>query len=750
MEIFKYRHLALGLGAFLVSLYISYYMSNLFRILVLSVAVLSFLILAIIFIIKKQKSTLDIFIRCAFLCVFVALAMAVSLFSFQRESKIVKYCDGNEHEIFAEVQEVQYETEYESGYIVKIKEIDGKEYGARSLLVSCQTGLKIGDTFEASASIRRLENDFGVSERSYYLDDGIFTSASIEEYTIKSFGSGKMGIFKRINEVLSSRFYKYLNEESASLFSSLLLGNDHLLDASVRRDFSRIGISHVLALSGMHITILTMLIGLILKLFKVHYFFKNIILISFTGFFVALTGFSGSAVRAGIMVCIFYLISMIGYSVDTITTLFLSVSIICLFSPYSIFSVSLALSFLAMLGCLVGFRFARSLKLSIKFSILRYLLYSLITSMFVVGFTLPVIFLVFGNLSILSPLTNLIIAPIFTGLIYFAPFLLATLGIPYLTIAIKSLAEYLTSLTLTIVKWIANLEGIVIPTFTLVQFIAMVLIVSSLILLMLINKKRMWVAFVSVLVGSLVFFGGSVASFVDRYNNVYVSVSSYKTSDFIFLESKNDLTVVDISTTTTGIYTESSSCVSYLHYTEIENYIICDYSHLTDKYFSKLAKKYKIKNLYLPSPVSEKEEEVYNEISKIAKDEKIELKNLEKSLHVSEFELELSPIDTLDRSDRRSIALSVKANGCELLYLGSSSYEIFDYFTEEKAKTADIVFFGSYGPTYKVPYYYSMPYLDKAIFTESSYEWADDELTEESRGKIISSTHEPIRFKLKD
>lgn len=750
MEIFKHRHLALGLGVFLISLYISYYMGILVRVLLLVISVMAFVAILTIFLIKKEKSMLDKVIRYAFICVFIALAMILAITCFQREKAINGYCDGEKHKIEGTITEEKYEKPYESRYVVKINKIDDKDYSFESLLTLYGDGLNIGDSFRASVGLTPLEDTFSYYERSAYKDEGIIVSAEISEYEVISQGSGEESIFKRLNNALSEHFYKYLSDDTASMMSSLLLGNDHLLDDSIKRDFSRIGISHVLALSGMHITIITMILGLALKPFKIHIVLKNLILISFTFFFVALTGFSDSAMRAGIMVCIFYLISMIGYGADTITTLLLSVSIICFVSPYSIFSVSLMLSFLAMLGCLVSFKFIRKIKLRIRLKPLRSVVYTLTSTIFVLGFTLPVTFSTFGTLPLLSPLANIIIAPAFNLLIYFSVVLLALLGIPYLGDALAWLAEKSTGISVLAVKWLASFEGIVIPTFTTLQYIGMVLIFGTLIAMMLVKRKHIVHTLVAALVGVCVFSGGTVALLIDRYTNNYVSVSTYKTSDFVFLEGKNELTVIDASATTNGIYNTSAGAISHLNYTEVENYIICDYSYQTNKYFEKLSKNYKIRNLYLQEPQNDDEKIMYNKLYKIADEEDIQVKILEKRLDVSDFELEFSPIDTLSRSKKRCISFSAEANGCELLYLGSGSYEIFDKFTEEKAKTADVVVFGSYGPSYHVSYYYDMPYLDKAMFLGNSYDFARDKMKNQLSDKMIFTTIEPIKFKLEE
>ena len=750
MVIFKYRHLALGLGAFLVSLYISYYLSNALKIALLFVFLLALTTVILIYILKKNKGTPDIFIRCILVFLFISLAMIISLLSFSKEKKAMEYIGEDEHIVYGEIVERKYEEGFENAYIIKTEKIDEDSFKAKAVFICYNESLKIGDRVEAKAKISMLENTPLSNERSYYLDDGIFLEITASEYSVLEAGDDKEGVLKRLNSFLSNRFYKYLNGQTASLFSSLLLGNDQMLDSGVKRDFSRIGISHILALSGLHITILTFLVGFILRLLRLPLIVKNLIIVSFTGFFVALTGFSDSAVRAGIMACLVCVLSLIGFSVDTITSLFLSVSLICFVSPYSIFSVSLGLSFLAMLGCIVGFKFAKRLEVKFKSKMVKNVIYSLITSMFVFGFNLPMIMIKFSKISLLTPVTNILISPIFTILIYFAPFVLGLLGIPFVTNIIEYLSEQAVNLTINIVKYISSLEGIVMPISNMAQKISVAIIIIFLILLLFFKRRSMWVAFLGVFIGGVSFFAGSLSLYVDRQTNTYISTSSYKTNDYIFLENKNDLSVIDISSTTTGNYKALDYAISSLNYSEIENYIICDYSHLTDKYFEKIAKGYKLETLYIQAPTNENEEKTYKEIEKIALNEKINIKIIEKAFNVSDFSIEFSEKDTLSRSEKRCVSLSIKANNCEALYLGSASYEIFDKFTENKAKTADVIIFGTYGPTYKVKYNYDTPYLDLAIFSDESYSWASEEMKSELENKVEYIKVEPLRIRIKE
>ena len=748
MELFRYRNLALGCLGFISGLFLSYYLGTIFSIIFLALSLVSLLTLVIIYLIKKKRSVLDLIIKYAPLCFLIALSMAISIFVFGSDDKKQEYY-GQDLEIVATIKEEKYEKPYEGKYIIEINKIGEKDIKLKAILVVPNGYLNVNDKFSTRAMLSSLEEIEGAYSQAY-LEKRIFTYAEAEECTILDVGDDKEDIFSRLNSFLSMQYENNLNEETSALFSSLLLGNDHLLDQGVRRDFSRIGISHVLALSGLHITLITTLLGLGLRITKMPRILKGIIMIFAIAFFVALTGFSMSAVRAGLMMCIFWSLSLFGFSTDTLTSLFLSVTLILIFQPYAIFSVSLQLSFLALLGCIVSSKFIRRAKIGrwIRNKILRYITYTLVASLFVMGFTMPVLWYNFGSISLMTPLSNLIFVPVFTCFIYFAPFLLALINVPYISNVLVFVAEKSTEILLNIIEKIASIRGIVVPIYNTVQIIGIIAIIAVLAFVMIVKRKHLLKTFALISIGVLLLVGGSLSNFIVKSNNSYVSAKSDGKNDYIALEAQNRIAIVDISTTSTGKNSIPISLMDSLGYTEIDSYIVLDYSHLTDKYLEKILKWYIVRELYLPAPESEKEIEVFEKIKEITNGQVTKIKFLPSELRVIGYKLDINESDTLARSEKRAVSLGIEKNGIELAYFGSATYELFDYYTAKKSKTADIAIFGSYGPTYKQEYSYEMDYLDVAIYFGESYDFARDEMKNATRGKEFVNPKEHIRIKI--
>lgn len=746
MELFKYRPLAMGCAGFIVSLFLSFYFTTLIRVVVLAISILALAILIAIYLIKKKRSMLDRIIKYAPLCLLIALSMIISIIAFGKTERVEKYY-GENKEIIATVTDEIYETDYSGKYQIRIKEIDGKKVRIDAILTTENHDLSYGYTFKGIGNIGEIKgSDFGFDERKAYLDNGIFTSVTADSYEITDMPEYRQGVFKRLNSFLVGIYENNLNSDTASIFSALLLGNDAKIDNGVRRDFSRLGISHVLAISGMHITLISAMLSFVLSLVKIPRKPKYIILILAVTFFVALTGFSESCIRAGIMMCLFYAFSLFGVRMDSLTSLFLSVSLILAFAPFFIFSVSLQLSFLAMLGCIISVKLIRRIKLYkvVKRKIPRYFIYTIITSLMVMGFTMLVLLINFGSVSLLSPISNLVFVPIFTGLIYFAPILLIVVGIPYVSVPFIFISEFAVDKLLLIIKYISRLRYISLPIYSTAQIIGIVLILATLIVIMIIKRKHLFKVLPALLVGALVLGGGTVANQIVKANNEYITVGSYKENDYILFESKNKLSVVDISSTSLAALPLSYE--QELGYPEIEEYIVCDYSHKTDLYLERILKRTIVRKLYLPVPTDE-EKEIYDIIVALAKEQGTEVTFLEKELSLREFDVEMS-VHTLKRSERKSVSLSAEINGAVVTYFGSSSYEVYDYFTKEKASVSDVGIFGAYGPNYKVKYNYEMDYLDKAIYLGNSYDFASDELKNATQGALFIDKGKTARIKL--
>ena len=752
MELFRYRHLALGCAAYIVGLYVSYYYLGTFsRLIFLALAVLCLGALALLYFITKKRSMLDKFIKYAPLCFFIALSMIISLISFGRGENILKYV-GEDREVAAEVTEETWENEHGGIYVIKISEIDGENVKCEAVLESYGRALDKGNKISLYGEIRELsDNKYDFSERNAYLDDGIFISVSCEEITLIDGEIKEVSFFKRANKFLDSHFEKNLNSDTYALFSALLLGNKDNLDPSVRRDFARLGISHVLALSGMHITLLTTLLSLFLSIFKIPKPIKLVLLIFSIAFFVALTGFNDSAIRAGLMMSIYYALHLLGRGTDSITSLFLSVTVILIFLPYHIFSLPLILSFLSMLGCIVSSKIIKYAKLreKIKRRFLRYVIYTFITSFVVLGFTSVVILVYFGEISVFSPISNLVLVPAFTGFIYYAPFLLLLCGIPHISVPFVFVAESATKIIEELVGLLSRIRGISLPIYGFWQTVGLVGILGVFVLAMVVRRKYLFKVLATLSVFAVFFLIGTTANVVEKQTNTYVSAFNYGDGDYLMLEDEGKLSIMDLSKAKRGDRNFASSLASAFCYAEIESYVLCNYSKDAPEYISSVLSWNIVRELHLPKPMGDEESIYFTEIAEIAKNQGTRVEIFDDSIALGDDALEISRVD-FERSVYDSVSISGKINGTTVAYFGASSYEAFDYFTEKHAPNADIIIFGGSGPKYKLEYSYSLDSVDYAIYMRDSYDYASEKVKNATQGKEFLLKNDYARIKIQD
>ncbi|MDE5774384.1 MAG: ComEC/Rec2 family competence protein, partial [Muribaculaceae bacterium] len=139
-----------------------------------------------------------------------------------------------------------------------------------------------------------------------------------------------------------------LSTESKAVIKAIIFGNKSGLSYNQKRQFSDAGISHVLAVSGMHVGIICgilLFLTIPIQLIRDGFHFRYILCILFIWIYVLITGLSYSAVRAAIMVT-FVMMSLIsGRNRSSFSAACLSVALILICDPHSILSIGLWLSF---------------------------------------------------------------------------------------------------------------------------------------------------------------------------------------------------------------------------------------------------------------------------------------------------------------------------------------------------------------------------------------------------------------------
>jgi competence protein ComEC len=121
----------------------------------------------------------------------------------------------------------------------------------------------------------------------------------------------------------------------------------------VESAFRTTGIAHLLAVSGLHVSIIALLVSFVLKLFKVSKMTNFGIMFVLLLFYSYLCDFSVSVLRASIMTLFLLYLRARGKCYDSLTALSISLCLILIIDPLKLFNVSLILSFMAVLSIIL-------------------------------------------------------------------------------------------------------------------------------------------------------------------------------------------------------------------------------------------------------------------------------------------------------------------------------------------------------------------------------------------------------------
>jgi len=316
---------------------------------------------------------------------------------------------------------------------------------------------RVGDLLEVSCKISEPEPIVGEDGKSFFYDkylakDNIY--AVCYRPKIKLVGQEKDFYFYifRVKDYFWNNLDIYLVEPASSLAKGIILASKREIPDELRNNFAQVGLSHVIAISGLHIAIIVWLMQSFLLFLgfsrkKSFYFLLLILLV-----YLCLIGFPSSAVRASFMVMMVLLGPFLGRNTPSVFSLFLAADIFVLINPYVLlYDIGFQLSFLAVLGLLFYVRFFNRVLFFIpsKFKIREVFSVTLAAQVF----TWPLIVYYFGIFSLIAPVVNFLVLPLLPAVLVFS-LLLCVFGFwPLLAQAIAWPLFLLLKIIATIAKY---------------------------------------------------------------------------------------------------------------------------------------------------------------------------------------------------------------------------------------------------------------------------------------------------------
>ena len=293
--------------------------------------------------------------------------------------------------------------------------------------------MKIGNVLSFNGYLYKV----GGEEReivNYFKSENIYIGVhSIKNLDITESNNKTIGYYgNELRRFIADNFKERFSRNTASFLTALLTGDKTYVDDNVYDNFKKSGVAHLMAVSGMHLAVLVMLLNLFIKkLRKKHKNLYFTILSLFIIFFMFVASFSSSVVRAGVMLFVLLTGQLLDKRSDSLNSLGFACICIIVTNPFSAMSVGFLLSVLSTLAIITAavpfcnkhryFLCDRlGLKGSVSFFVGRAVMLSLAISISVMVYTLPVMALFFGGISLISPVANLLFLPVTTIIIVLA------------------------------------------------------------------------------------------------------------------------------------------------------------------------------------------------------------------------------------------------------------------------------------------------------------------------------------------
>lgn len=390
--------------------------------------------------------------------VLMFLTGSVAMFLSISKTPIESYIDeGGSVSIKGRIEDI---TDSESGYVLYIKTsyIEGRDYSysGRLKIKACYVEdeiYKIDDIVSINGDIRSNDEVLNYGQMDfleYNKSLGISFSVDIDDITIdkRPYISIRNNIYM-LRHRFKEAFGKIYSEEDRALVMAMVIGDKSSLADRTSILYRKAGITHIMAISGLHVSLVGLSIFKLIRKRKQSYIIafsiSTVVIISYG----ILTGLNISCFRAIVMLIIYGFGQVIGHRNDIVTALCISALIQLLTNPYTIYNTGFLLSYGAVIAIGLVYpifenacgkkhlktkniksikrnQFSNSKTYIIKVSkvvalnALKKLLSSLIMSLSINLVTFPILANTFYEISIYSPIYNLIVIPLMSILLPFA------------------------------------------------------------------------------------------------------------------------------------------------------------------------------------------------------------------------------------------------------------------------------------------------------------------------------------------
>ena len=675
MHIFHNRPLALSCCAFAAAAVLAQTMSASVQIICIIASVLSLLVLTFLFLKTKKR---NLFLG-AFLLFAVALALLSSYLFFHVRYQNWQERIGEECVVEGVILERETGKPYQSTLIAEVHKINGKPCLADvRLQFPYASSLQVGDRFHLSGIGAPFETKYMENEERNSIKDGILLCITSEDMqNCELMESGKFSLratLSRWNFAASYHLEQIIGGEAGKLASALLLGTRDHLSGDTSLHFRRAGVSHLLALSGLHVSILIAALEFLLRAISCPKRVRAITVFVIAFGYLFFTGASPSIARAVLMLGVLTLGYYWNTDYDPLTSVCTVLSLLLLISPNAVLDMGLWLSFVAAASILIFLPAYDSVqeflyaKLTISPKLIKAICGAITAVVVGLAANLALLYLqavFFGEVSLGSvPATLALSIP--------TTLLLVLSVITFLIPPIGIVTAFVGDIMLAVTKWFSNIEDILIPLNDTLSQICALAVLLTLVFIAVAKLKRVqrW-CFVPLVLSFITILTSLCVTYLPNRGTSFSFVHAGG-GDLILFTNKDKSVMVDFADGTAGGGVQLLGIAQDLRCTELDDLVLTHY-HNRDTYFIySMAKRIRVKTLHLPHPNNEKEQSIANQLTKEAERHGIAVVFGVETLAIDDLKILAFEHQTMPHERHDALLFSAEVGGEVFTYINGS------------------------------------------------------------------------------
>ncbi len=347
--------------------------------------------------------------------------------------------------------------------------------------------IKIGNILTMRGRLMKFEQPTNYGEfnaEAYYKSRGYDFNFKVYECSVINSGYNVYGeALRQIRDRMIGIYRELLPEKEGNIIIAMLLGDKSNLDKDVKRLYQQVGISHIIAISGLHLAIIGGSLFKLLRKIGFSWFVAGIIAITLIVSYGALTGLGQATVRAIIMLIISIIGQIIGRTYDMLTSISIAAIIMLFFNVHKLLDAGFLLSYGAVIAISVVYpilkkclediflirkedkesdinKSKKNYKIIKKNGIVYKILDGLLLSLSVQLVSTPIILYFYYETSLYGIILNIFVIPLMSILMPMA-ILGGVIGLVYLPLGkvVIGISYYILKIYEISAHWVSNIIG---------------------------------------------------------------------------------------------------------------------------------------------------------------------------------------------------------------------------------------------------------------------------------------------------